>query len=148
MNIYTPYVYIYITYIYKCVFMHKWYKLYCKNMIIRTSLVVEWLRLCPSTAGGMGLVPGRGTKILHATWCSQKKKKKKKIIFSMNTLCILKMKMMLPIFIVLGKMFLDIFCMKNSFVKKEFLRIQEKLHCLYIVLLIFFSWEDATYLMY
>ena len=28
------------------------------------------------TAGGMGLIPGRGTKILHAAWHGQKKKKK------------------------------------------------------------------------
>ena len=26
-------------------------------------------------AGGMGLIPGRGTKILHAAWCGQKNKK-------------------------------------------------------------------------
>ena len=41
-----------------------------------TSLVVQWLRLCASIAGGMGLIPGWGTKILHATQCSQKQKKK------------------------------------------------------------------------
>lgn len=29
-----------------------------------------------STAGGMGLIPVQGTKILHATCCGQKKKKK------------------------------------------------------------------------
>ena len=28
----------------------------------------------PSNAGGMGSIPGRGAKIPHATWCSQKKK--------------------------------------------------------------------------
>ena len=32
----------------------------------RTSLVVQWLRCCTSTAGGKGLIPGQGTKILHA----------------------------------------------------------------------------------
>ena len=31
-----------------------------------TSLVVQWLRLRASTAGGMGSIPGQGTKILHA----------------------------------------------------------------------------------
>ena len=31
----------------------------------RTSLVVQWLRLCTSTAGGEGLIPGQGTKIPH-----------------------------------------------------------------------------------
>ena len=33
---------------------------------------VQWLRLCTSTAGGMGSNPGQGTKILHAMWHSQK----------------------------------------------------------------------------
>ena len=28
--------------------------------------MVQWLRLCASTAGGMGLIPGQGTKIPHA----------------------------------------------------------------------------------
>ena len=31
-----------------------------------TSLVVQWLRLCASDAGGTGSIPGRGTKIPHA----------------------------------------------------------------------------------
>ena len=38
-----------------------------------TSLVVQWLRLRTSTAGGVGSIPGRGTKILRAV---QPKKKK------------------------------------------------------------------------
>ena len=38
----------------------------------RTPLVVQWLRLCPSNAEGMGLIPGRGTKIPSGTWCSEK----------------------------------------------------------------------------
>ena len=29
-------------------------------------MVVQWLRLGPSTVEGMGLIPGWGTKILHA----------------------------------------------------------------------------------
>ena len=37
----------------------------------RTSLVVQWLRLQASTAGGMGSIPGQGTKIPHAAWHSQ-----------------------------------------------------------------------------
>ena len=41
-----------------------------------TSLAVQWLRLGASTAGGTGSIPGHGTKIPHATLCSQKKKKK------------------------------------------------------------------------
>ena len=31
-----------------------------------TSLVVEWLRLHASTAGGVGLIPGQGTNIPYA----------------------------------------------------------------------------------
>ena len=42
-----------------------------------TSLVVQWLGLRASTAGGMGLIPGQGTKIPYAG-CSTAKKKKKK----------------------------------------------------------------------
>ena len=37
-----------------------------------TSQVVQWLRLHASNAGGMGLIPGQGTKIPHATLFSQK----------------------------------------------------------------------------
>ena len=39
--------------------------------------MVQWLRLCASTAGGTALIPGRGTKIPQAMQGSQKKKKKK-----------------------------------------------------------------------
>ena len=42
-----------------------------------TSLAVQCLRVCASTARGTGPIPGRGTKILLATWCGQKKKKKR-----------------------------------------------------------------------
>ena len=35
------------------------------------SLVVQWLQLHASTAGGRGSVPGQGTKIPHATWRGQ-----------------------------------------------------------------------------
>ena len=38
-----------------------------------TSLAVQWLRLHASTAGGMGSIPGRGTKIPHAARCGQKR---------------------------------------------------------------------------
>ena len=31
-----------------------------------TSLAVQWLRLCNSTAGGTGSIPGWGTNILHS----------------------------------------------------------------------------------
>ena len=43
----------------------------------RTSLAVQWLRLCASTAGGEGLIPGRGIKIPHAGGYSKKKKEEK-----------------------------------------------------------------------
>ena len=42
------------------------------------SLAVQWLELCTSTAGGLELIPGLVTKILHAQWYSQKKKERKK----------------------------------------------------------------------
>ena len=37
--------------------------------------MVQWLKLCTSTAGRAGSIPGPGTKIPHAGRCSQKKKK-------------------------------------------------------------------------
>ena len=48
-------------------------KLHKSNVLIKgrqktyigTSLVVQWLRLCASNAGGMALIPGQGTKILY-----------------------------------------------------------------------------------
>ena len=45
-----------------------------KTENVGTSLVVQWLRLLTSTSEGMGLIPGWGTKILHALWHSKKKK--------------------------------------------------------------------------
>ena len=39
------------------------------------SLVVQWLRFCAPSAGGMGSIPGQGTKIPHA---AAKKKPPKK----------------------------------------------------------------------
>ena len=44
-----------------------------KKKIHGTSLAVQWLRLCAPNAGGTGSIPGRGTKIPHAAWCSQNK---------------------------------------------------------------------------
>ena len=43
-----------------------------------TSLAVQWLRLCTSSAGGAGSIPGQGTRILHAAWYGQKRKTEKK----------------------------------------------------------------------
>ena len=37
-------------------------------------LMVQWLRLHTSTTGGADLIAGWGTKIPHASWCSQRKK--------------------------------------------------------------------------
>ena len=39
-----------------------------------TSLAVQWLRLHASTAGGVGLIPCWGTRILHAALRGQKKR--------------------------------------------------------------------------
>ena len=36
----------------------------------RTSQIARWLRLRSSTAGGVGLIPGPGTKIPHALRCT------------------------------------------------------------------------------
>ena len=46
------------------------------SLLMGTSLAVQWLRLCASTAGATGLILGRGTKIPHATRCVAKKKEK------------------------------------------------------------------------
>ena len=37
----------------------------------------SWLRLHSSNAVDTGSIPGQGTKVVHATQCSEKKKKKK-----------------------------------------------------------------------
>ena len=37
-----------------------------KQPILRISLVVQWLRCCASHGGGMGSIPGQGTKNPHA----------------------------------------------------------------------------------
>ena len=42
------------------------------------TLGVQWLRLCASTAVGMGLMSGQGTKILPACCMAIKLKKKKR----------------------------------------------------------------------
>ena len=43
-----------------------------------TSLVVEWLRLQASKAGGTGSIPGTRTKIRYHMQCSQKEEEGKK----------------------------------------------------------------------
>ena len=49
---------------------------FLKKLNVRTSQVVQWLRPCAFTVGGMGSIPGQGTKILHAVWLGQKIKNK------------------------------------------------------------------------
>ena len=54
-----------------------------KKLKMGTSLAVQWLILHVPNAGGVGLIPGQGTKILHVAQCLEnkqttKKKKKKK----------------------------------------------------------------------
>ena len=39
-----------------------------KSLPFRTSLVVQWLRLHASSAGGMGLIPVRETSACHVVW--------------------------------------------------------------------------------
>ena len=57
---------------------------------LMTSLVVQWLRLWASSAGGMGLIPGQGTKTLLARQLGQKGKKwnKKRTQGAKKSLCI------------------------------------------------------------
>ena len=47
-----------------------------KNTTNGNSLAVQWLGLPAFTAEGLGSVPSQGTKILQATWHSQKQKQK------------------------------------------------------------------------
>ena len=37
----------------------------------QTSLAIQWLRPHTFNAGGMGSIPGQGTKVLHAAWHGQ-----------------------------------------------------------------------------
>ena len=41
-----------------------------------TFLAIWWLRLRVPRVGGLGLIPGQGTKILRAAWCDHKTKPK------------------------------------------------------------------------
>ena len=49
-----------------------------KYLTVGTFLVVQWLRHHVFTSGSTDFIPGRGSKIPHAVWHSQKKNKKKK----------------------------------------------------------------------
>ena len=59
-------------------FLKQWENLEIILRIIKialgTSLAVQWLRLCTSTAGGMGSIPDWRTKIPRAARHGQKKK--------------------------------------------------------------------------
>ena len=46
-----------------------------KMVIMKTSVAVQVLGLCTSNAGGIGLIPGQGTKTLHAMPHGQMKNK-------------------------------------------------------------------------
>ena len=50
-------------------------------IVYQTSLAVQWFGLCTSIAGGVGLIPGWGTKIPKV----QQKEKKKKIDYELVT---------------------------------------------------------------
>ena len=47
-------------------------------MTARTSLVIQWLRLCACIAGGTGSIPGQGTKIVYIVQCSKTNKQTNK----------------------------------------------------------------------
>ena len=49
-----------------------------------TSLVVQWLRPCASTAGDASLMPGWGTKIMPATRCGLSSKKEEEPFWEKN----------------------------------------------------------------
>ena len=48
------------------------YKVCPEKVMKGTSLVVQWLGIHASNAGGIDWIPGQGTKIPHATWHGQK----------------------------------------------------------------------------
>lgn len=50
-----------------------------KTGLSRTSPETQWLRLCAPSEEGMGIIPGWGTKVLHAIRCSQKEKKTRQV---------------------------------------------------------------------
>ena len=52
--------FLYVTVLYLWIYLSELY-------IIGTSMVVQWLRLCPSTAGSPGSIPGQGTRFPHAS---------------------------------------------------------------------------------
>ena len=66
----------------------KGFSLYLKTTNTGTSLAAQGLRSCSSIAGATGLILGWGAKILHITYCGQKKKKKIHFLFyKIHNLC-------------------------------------------------------------
>ena len=65
-----------VTYIILVYFIHLEF-VHCpcfKYLLLRTPLIVQWLRLQAFNTRGMGLITGQGTKIPHAVWRGQKYK--------------------------------------------------------------------------
>ena len=60
-----------------CYIVYELQKLYAGN-----SLAAQWLKLRDSTAGGLGSIPDRGTKIPHASSYGQKPEQNKNIMLS------------------------------------------------------------------
>ena len=54
------------------IFMLCFYLAFKSVRLPRTPLVVQWLKLHSSNAGGSGSISGHGTKILYAKWHGQK----------------------------------------------------------------------------
>lgn len=54
----------------ECIFHHSFILCFSDWIIPGPSSVVQGLQLHKSTAGGIGLIPGEGTKIPHATHCA------------------------------------------------------------------------------
>ena len=52
------------------------------NLMLGTSLTVQWLRLCTSNAGGVGLIPGQETKLSHASRVGWQKKEMLTVVMS------------------------------------------------------------------
>ena len=55
-------------------YQHRQEKDQLETGVLGTSLVVQWLGLRTSNEGGRGSIPGRGTRIPHATWPGAAKK--------------------------------------------------------------------------
>ena len=83
-----------------------------QNCFGETSLAVQWLRLCASTAGGVGSILGWRTKILYAAWYSQTTKNVLKIVLGIdsaplsNFSCIWVYLSVLPVLVMVRRFFI------------------------------------------